>query len=379
MPSRPKLQWTVPSSEWEAFKDHVHSKHGEIKGYVGQEAENAMREWIDSDDYSEIEKRVDRLVRAAGRTPADRSQEKISTEAPGNDGDTTKVHTRVDADLKADFKSYVDEHTDDKVGIQLSKALRERRHGGRAGRLDDKLSRIEDDTEQLLEHFNDNDDSSIPKPEREAVAISHDLNNEFTRTDLHDTIEDVTGRDTEYIYDDRTERVLDRMDVTQHPNNPDLFVPEERAEQIDQTPAIDREEYADLSRSEKRDGIRIKLARAAKGNGGKGGIDVGEIQRGIFDGHPSDGHAQDLMRSAADAEGYQIDPKPRSDTNRLVVDLSEVSTDVLEAAGIEIDPSATDPDSNNGSEPDQKPNPEATMDQLMNARPVTDGGQDMSG
>lgn len=334
MPSRQKINWRIPTSEWDAFKDHVCVKHGEVTGNVGQEVTSAMREWIDADDYDTIETWVDRLIRAAGRTPADLSGEKISQDALADNGETAMVRTRVDPDLKTAFKAFVNEHTDDRLGIQLAKALRERRQGGRARRIEHKLSRIQEDTEDFLAHLDGNE--TLPKADREAIEIGRRLpEDEFMRADLQMEIEDVTGRDTDYILNDRTERVLDRLDVVAHPNNPALFVSEDRAKQIDShdAPAVDRKDYSDLSREEKVEGVRIALARTAERNGGNAAFRAGTIKREVFNSRPSDSHLQQLMALASEGAGYRMGSHPGDETKQVMVDLPAVSEAILNAAG----------------------------------------------
>ena len=141
---RVKVNWRVPSNEWDAFIDYVHDEHSEIRGYVGREVERAMREWIDGDDFAEVEDLVNRLVKAAGRTPENLSQKKSAVDPPTG-GDTTTVQCRVDPDLKKRFAHYARTDTDDREGTILAEALRERRDGGRARRVQEKLERVVDD------------------------------------------------------------------------------------------------------------------------------------------------------------------------------------------------------------------------------------------
>lgn len=74
MTGRVKVGWHVPADEWDRFTDYVVDRHGQIAGYAGNEVERAMREWVDADDYVSAEDLADRLVEAAGRTPANLSK-----------------------------------------------------------------------------------------------------------------------------------------------------------------------------------------------------------------------------------------------------------------------------------------------------------------
>jgi hypothetical protein len=75
--SREQVGWRVPSPVWNAFREHVRREHGDFKGSVGRAVESAMLEWIGDDDFAAVEAGIDRLVQAAGQTPANLSQKKI--------------------------------------------------------------------------------------------------------------------------------------------------------------------------------------------------------------------------------------------------------------------------------------------------------------
>jgi hypothetical protein len=53
----------------EAVPATCQSKFGTVAGYLGREAELAMKQYIDADGYARVEALVDRLVSAAGRSP----------------------------------------------------------------------------------------------------------------------------------------------------------------------------------------------------------------------------------------------------------------------------------------------------------------------
>jgi hypothetical protein len=65
-----ELDWLVPANEWDRFLRYVEAEYGEIEGNVSREVRPAMREWLDIDEFAAVEEKVDRLIQAAGRTPA---------------------------------------------------------------------------------------------------------------------------------------------------------------------------------------------------------------------------------------------------------------------------------------------------------------------
>jgi hypothetical protein len=336
----------------------------------------------------------DRLPRISHRKKSD------ARDHPGG-GETTRVSCRVDPGLKARFAEYVksDRHpADDTLGVALARALREYREGGRAQRCREKLERITDDAEALLKEVAGEGDLS--KPERQTIAICEQLGRPFSRGDLTDAIECVAGGSPPTIRD-YTDRVLNRLDVVHHPENSDLFIPEEKAREehgVDpDAPAVDRKPYDALSREEKIRGVQIELVRQAVSNGGKRRQDAATIQRDFFDGGaPSDGHVRDLMRDAADADGFWI--AERDGKEQLHVDLSDVTdpeiADAVDAGRSDDAGAATstrDPGGSAGEDPDAgdradrdrsdandgaetAESVDTKMAELERAEPVTDGG-----
>lgn len=242
-----------------------------------------------------------------------------------------KVQHRVDADVKTDFAAHARRDADERPGLVLARALRERRHGGRGRRLTDKLERVVEDAEALLAAIAGD---GMSHEQKQTVAICHLLGNQFTRDDLEDTIEAVVGGSRPTIRE-YTGRVFDRLDYVEHPNADDLFIPEAEARDLGadpDAPAIDRFRdgglsYDGLSRDDRVRGLRIAVARRATSNGGRAAIDVATVEHDVFDGHPSPGYASKLVGLAADADGFNVHTRPGK--KRLRVDLRNVTDDAV--------------------------------------------------
>ncbi|MFB9804109.1 hypothetical protein ACFFQF_00805 [Haladaptatus pallidirubidus] len=102
MIDRKPLDWRVPAAEWEKFRQHVESEFGRVEGYLGREAELAMREYADADRFEPVEKQVDRLVQAAGRTPSELGFKEKTSDLDASE--TSRVQVRVDPQIKDEFK-----------------------------------------------------------------------------------------------------------------------------------------------------------------------------------------------------------------------------------------------------------------------------------
>lgn len=392
MASRPKVDWRVLSDEWKHFENHVLDEYDDIEGNIGREVDRAMREWIDKDEYADlagdyepIEDRLDRLLEAAGYSPNGFSQKKsVERSGVSTTGDTTLVRVRVDKTLKEEFRSFVKSYTDYRLGEALTQALHERREGGRLRRLqeqreriDAKLNAIESDLKGVLSDQNDDVDDSLSTVEKRTIKICQRFEgaDAFLRTDLAEAIESVAGSSAPTIRQ-YEERVIDRMSLSEHPNNSDLLCTPEylgRGDENLNAPAIDRKSPEDLDRDERVEGLQVELARKAdKKPNGMSLFRADEVEREVFDDAISTGYANKLMRLASNANGFQYREK---DKDQLTVSLKRVDDyDLLEMAGlIESD----DVEETEESSDDEAP-ARIEAEETINTRyAATDGGRDV--
>jgi len=170
-------------------------------------------------------------------------------------------------------------------------------------------------------------------------------------------------------------RVLDRLECVEHPNNPELYVPEDTAREMAEgtdapgpdAPAVERKPYPKLAREEKVHGVRVAAARRAARNDGRAQLDAAAMRTEVFDGEPSEGHARDLMRVAGQADGFEFGKHYGKD--RLRCDLDAVADrDVRADAGL------TETDTEDADEQGDRDDVEEEMEALANATPAADGG-----
>lgn len=151
-------------------------------------------------------------------------------------------------------------------GVYLARALRERRAGGRAQRVMAKLDRVSDDAEALLVEVAPEGDGEMSLRERRTAAICRRLGEQFHESELEAAIGAVAG-DSPPTLQEYRERVLGRLGYVEHPNNPEMYVPEDIAHEIAATtdapgpdvPPVERKDYLDLTREEKVHGLRIAV------------------------------------------------------------------------------------------------------------------------
>lgn len=309
-----KLDWLVPADEWEQFREYVEEKNGGLDGYLGREAEAAMREYADADGYGSVEDRVDRLVRAAGRTPNDSFKEKNSSRL--HEQETARVTVRVDEWVKDEFRAAA-EKSEDTFGVAFGRAIHVRRDGGRAGRLERKLERVVEDAESMLTMIDeDSEPGELGKVDRNTIVICNRLveeeGDQFTDSELDAEVHAVAGRGQQ-ASDPTLERyrdlVLDRLGYEPHPlaeSNPKVnqtvWVPAHVAEDLapEGVPVEVRRPVDQLDRDDRVRRIQLVLGRrAGNRSSGKVSVRATEIHDDILNGLVSRSTTLSLMEEAA--------------------------------------------------------------------------------
>lgn len=335
-----KVNWSVPVEEWDRFRNFVEFKHGKIKGHIGREAERAMREYAEFDEYAGVEDLVDRLVQAAGRSAGGAKRNNNSLDV-GADGPSTRARCRVSKDVKERFASHVDQ-TDLRLGIAFAHALQIRREGGRAERLEDKLERVVEDAESLLKIENDSAEAgeSMGKKERQTVQICNQIQqqyvpdgiegypNEFPRVWIEQIIEDMfaerSGNVENYYIPEYLEEVKERLGYVTKPGAPKILVNDEL---VDPTPAYETKEYDQLNKTERVEAVNVHLGRQARENGGLRQQSVQSIREHLFENQPRKETVKNYVREAGSVAGFSV--RQKHGKLRLMCDLEEVTDEEL--------------------------------------------------
>lgn len=339
-----RVEWRVPSREWQAFVDYVEREYGENSRHVARELDLAMREWVREEGSDDPISRLDQLIDRAGGRPttpdlrknifedppklgeagADADDDDAGDYIEHTDTDTKKVKVRVDPQLKAQFAELASQGTLP-FGVCLAGAIRARREGGRDTRL---MARI-DALESIIDTDGDADEKAdpyadLPHQERRTrrvvdhLGVSEDAH--VVRSDIEESITAVTGKDTDYIYDEYTERVVDHLGLIQHTVNPDLFVDLDWMENTalgssdiphPDAPACDRKKPGDLTADEHTDAVKAAVARARVREDADGdlvfesrGMTVNQLSERAFNGELTDGAVRTAAARAGNSEGW---------------------------------------------------------------------------
>lgn len=385
--------WSVPAGEWQQFKRFVERKHGAVDGYLSREAERAVKEYADADEYADVEQRVTELLEAAGLDDDQDTGAAVDTgeTALANATETITQTARIDQQVLDAFKS-VARQSDDRLGVEYAKALREYREGGRAGRLESNLEQLLATGGEITTADQDVDQDATPdgmNRSEKVDLICARLDQQFTDDELIATIDEIASRDgrsaSAPIHRDYRELVTEQLDVEPHPETPDVWVPRETARELagEGVPDVCRRPVGRLDKSERVDRIRLEAGRRAALT--PDGIRVTEsstVRQGILQGEVSDKTARTYMKEAADLEG--IDRMKVNGEAAIRVNLEQLGSEhpylldeILEYRESQKDDvgdpeQSTLPDHQDGDGPEQ-----VSADAVRTERPTAaaDGGQ----
>ena len=244
---RPQLQWSKPP-EWDRFEEAVVEKYGARSPYCGFVIDRAWREFDErhpAEDLAERLRVAAGLPREAGRTHTGGPLTRARTDERGEG----RVWVRVGEDTKDGMAEFAHEK-----GVGTHEVLRAvvlwYLEGGRDGRLRRKLERAVPEAEAAFDRL-EGDDTTTPTEAR-TVRIARRLterheNLEITETDLEAAVREEAGADARTV-EKYTELVTDRLDVREHPNQPDglttLYWPAHKVAELEREAEERRREAA---------------------------------------------------------------------------------------------------------------------------------------
>lgn len=340
--------WQVVEDDYQRFRANVAEKWGTVNGYVGIEFDRAAREFFDEDEFAELEE----YVRTESSSPSTGDDEK---EKPS---DSVPTRSRTDAEDRTTFtkrfhKSTADQivrfarENDLRIWQVVTAIMREANAGGRAQRLKDELMNATTDEPLSGANSESNDTSEQTYEDKKVEWLANEFTDDdgtpkqFKRDDFGEALEEMPyrGGDTDHMRNRWLPKVCDRLDLTEHPFDPDLFVTEENAASAlrgqgfdPDAPACEYRDYEDLSDEQRVHAIRVELVRAADSRGTSGAT-TEKVRRRIFDGEPTPRKARRLMEKATDASGFETDQKYGE--KRIKCDLADVTNeDVLADADL---------------------------------------------
>lgn len=296
---RVRLNARVDEDIKRAFNREVESKFGKCRPYAGIELEREFRYFLDDGELADLRHAVDRLAEASSDSESSESKEKIHET---DRGETTVASHRISEDVRSQLMSVAED--DYRSSGELVEAIMYGyvADGSVVKRLTQKLQEISEQPQPDV-------DPSMGAKERRTKTIAHELAQSgrggFTLEEFDEAIEVAQGIGTsDHTREQYLPRVLDELDFTWHPQNPDLLV---ATESVDLPEVRDPNEKPLLLMDEDDKRLAIKLAayRAAKDNiRGKAVFSTADAVD-VFGGQVRKSTVRPLMREIADtSSGY---------------------------------------------------------------------------
>lgn len=218
------LNLRVSKSVKEAYETVVAEKYGRKRPYTGTELEREFRLALDKGTITELYDSVLDLADAFGKVP----REKNNLSTP--DDETAVVAYRVAEPVRNGIMALASSNNCSNPGEFVERVMYSYAVGES---VDERLINLTDRIKQATDHkFND----ELSAKERRTKAIADELDglHQFTIDDFDSAVESVPKISPgSYIREEYLPRVLDELDKTWHPHNPEVFtntddVPPER-------------------------------------------------------------------------------------------------------------------------------------------------------
>lgn len=288
--SRRQLNWSIPTTDWEQFKENVARKRGPQLYYLQSELENAVEEYLDKDGLGPVvEERARRL------TDADAKEKPLSR-------DTEDDHVTVSLSIYAPYIEAMRREADEMdcyCWQVLTAGVREYNAGGRMQRIANTLSKVAVDDLAVRDTEAESTDT--------ATAIVERLEDGFTLDDFTAAAkaEGVTTGD--YAIRRYLPTILDTTGAVPHPAKPELFVRPDSTSALEYPNPAHLPYYAQTDK-DKRVGIQVAAVRKAWSNNGRAKLTVREgvdVLAGV--GSPRYKTIRQAMRAAERDDGFRFD------------------------------------------------------------------------
>lgn len=222
VPERVPLNVRVSKSTWDKFNEAVLKKYGSGRQYAGVELERELRLVLDSGTVARLWSVVDELLSTLGiPTGAKNSQREFQ-----RDADTQVIRCEVTDELREELMAEADRR-ERTAGEMVEAAMQRYCHseGSVVDRVVTRLKRATTVGDEL------DTDKSATERRRDtiAAAVAGDDRTGFTLGEFDDAVDEhVHGlSSSSYARDEHLVPVLERIEYTWHPNNPDIFIPRE--------------------------------------------------------------------------------------------------------------------------------------------------------
>jgi hypothetical protein len=309
--NRVRLNLRIDEDVKRNFNNAIKAKFGKCRPYAGIELEREFRYFLNQGELADLQDAVDDLT-----DTLDGSESKEKTREV-NRGETVVASHRIAENVRTALISASQD--DYRSAGELAETIMYGyiTDGSVIERVTQKLQRISEESQPDV-------DNSMGAKERRTNTIIDELGRPteggFTLDDLDQAIEAAKGISaSDYSREQYLPRVLDELDFTWHPNNPELYVASEGSELPDPRDPTNKPLML-MDRDDKRLAIKVAAYRSRDGSRVKTAFNIVDAVD-LFKGQIQKSTIRRLMREVAKSSpGYEYN----RDREKLAVDVKRV-------------------------------------------------------
>jgi hypothetical protein len=221
---RVPLNLRVDATVVERFDERVLEKYGHRQPHAAVELERELQHVLDDGVVSQLWRVADELLSTLGIPTGGKNSLR---EFDRDGAETTVLRYKIDADLRDDLIAEADER-DTSAGELVETTMQRYYDSARGSVVERVVDRLERAT-TVGDELDTDKGATERRRDTIAAAVAGDDRGHFLLDEFDDAIDDhVHGlSSSSYARDEHLKPVLERIEYTWHPNNPDIFVPRE--------------------------------------------------------------------------------------------------------------------------------------------------------
>jgi len=304
----------------DAYDEKIIETFGTLRPYAGIELEREFRVFLDRGDIAALRAVVEDIL-----TTFQNSNHKNKIREPQRE-ESVSIGYRISEKLRHEMKSVSNEDYRS-FGSLVEAIMYTYVTEGRF------LQRVTEDLQHVLEHTETTRDDSLGAKGRRTQTIATVLEDRdqdaFDMADFEDAIESASGISAStYTKKEYLPRVLDELNYTWDPEQPDRFI-EREAYSAPSIRDVTTKPYLLMNREDKRKAIKIAAYRSAKRQSPIFTIEEADT---VLQGRPKRSTIKSLMRNiASSSPGYEYPPEKNvmKVSPKTVVDNPNQNLDVI--------------------------------------------------
>jgi len=309
--NRVRLNLRIDEDVKRNFNNEIKAKFGKCRPYAGIELEREFRYFLNQGELADLQDVVDDLTDTLGGSESKEKTREVDR------GETVVASHRIAENVRTALISASQD--DYRSAGELAEAIMYGyiTDGSVIERVTQKLQRISEEPQPDV-------DDSMGAKERRTKTIAHELSQSgavgFSLTEFDNAIKAAQGIGvSDYTRKQYLPRVLDELDFTWHPNNPELYVDSESLELTNPRDPT-KKPLMLMDREDKRLAIKVAAYRSDGGDSIKATFSITDVVD-LFKGQIRKSTVRRLMREVAESSpGY----KYNQDREKLGINIKNV-------------------------------------------------------